>query len=160
MDWQIMQIDRQDRRILRELQRDARLSNTALATCVGMSESACLRRVRLLEQAGVIERYTAVLSASKVGVTVSFIIRITLKGQTDQNLSAFEQAVASVPEVTECDLTTGESDYVLRVVARSAEDFERLHSKVLTKLPGVARVDSSFVLRSVVKNAGLPLESG
>jgi Lrp/AsnC family leucine-responsive transcriptional regulator len=155
-----MQVDRQDRRILRELQRDARLSNSALAARVGLSESACLRRVRLLEQGGVIERYMAVLSAGKVGVTVSFIIRITLKGQTDQNLSAFEQAVASVPEVTECDLTTGESDYVLRVVARSAEDFERLHSKVLTKLPGVARVDSSFVLRSVVKNAGLPLEAG
>jgi Lrp/AsnC family leucine-responsive transcriptional regulator len=116
--------------------------------------------VRLLERGGVIERYTAVLSASKIGVTVSFIIRITLKGQTDRDLGAFEQAVASVAEVTECDLTTGESDYVLRVVARSAEDFERLHSKVLTKLPGVARVDSSFVLRSVVKNAGLPLESG
>ena len=154
-----MQLDRQDRRILRELQVDARLSNAALAAQVGLSESACLRRVRLLEQAGVIERYTAVLSPSKVGVTVSFIIRITLKGQTDRDLGAFEQAVAAVPEVTECDLTTGESDYVLRVVARSAEDFERLHSKVLTKLPGVARVDSSFVLRSVVKNAVLPLEA-
>src|ERR1700735_4746031 len=155
-----MLIDRQDRRILRELQRDARLSNSALSARVGLSESACLRRVRLLERGGVIERYTAVLSASKIGVTVSFIIRITLKGQTDRDLGAFEQAVASVAEVTECDLTTGESDYVLRVVARNAEDFERLHSKVLTKLPGVALVDSSFVLRSVVKNAGLPLESG
>jgi DNA-binding Lrp family transcriptional regulator len=154
-----MQLDRQDKRILRELQLDARLSNAALASRVGLSESACLRRVRLLEQGGVIERYTAMLSPSKIGVTVSFIIRITLKGQTDRDLTAFEQAVSSVPEVTECDLTTGESDYVLRVVARSAEDFERLHSKVLTKLPGVARVDSSFVLRSVVKNAGLPLEA-
>ena len=135
------------------------MSNATLAARVGLSESACLRRVRLLEQGGVIERYTAVLSPSKIGVTVSFIIRITLKGQTDRDLGAFEQAVAAVPEVTECDLTTGESDYVLRVVARSAEDFERLHSKVLTKLPGVARVESSFVLRSVVKNAMLPLEA-
>src|SRR5580700_11037901 len=135
-----MQLDRTDRKILRGLQQDARLSNAALASRVGLSESACLRRVRLLEQAGVIERYTAMLSPSKLGVTV--------KGQTDRDLGAFEQAVASVPEVTECDLTTGESDYVLRVVARSAEDFERLHSKVLTKLPGVARVESSFVLRS------------
>jgi len=118
-----MQLDRHDQRILRELQLNARLSNAALATRVGLSESACLRRVRLLEQAGVIERYTAILSAGKIGVTVSFIIRITLKGQTDRDLGAFEQAVASVPEVTECDLTTGESDYVLRVVARSAEDF-------------------------------------
>jgi Lrp/AsnC family leucine-responsive transcriptional regulator len=152
-----MQLDRIDKRILRELQLDAKLSNASLAARVGLSESACLRRVRMLEQAGVIERYTAVLNAPKVGIAVSFIIRITLHGQTDRDLSAFEQAVAGVPEVTECDLTTGESDYVLRVVARDAEDFERLHSKVLTKLPGVARVESSFVLRPVVKSAGLPI---
>lgn len=153
-----MQLDRAFRRILRELQQDARLSNAALAQRVGLSESACLRRVRLLEQARVIERYTAVLNASKIGVAVSFLIRITLRAQTDRDLGAFEQAVGAVPEVTECDLTTGESDYVLRVVARDAEDFERLHSTVLTKLPGVARVDSSFVLRSVVKHAGLPID--
>lgn len=153
-----MQLDHADRRILRELQQDARLSNTALAQRVGLSESACLRRVRLLERVRVIERYTAVLNAAKVGVAVSFLIRITLRAQTDHDLDAFEQAVAGVPEVTECDLTTGDSDYVLRVSARDAEDFERLHSRVLTKLPGVARVNSSFVLRSVVKNAGLPID--
>jgi Lrp/AsnC family leucine-responsive transcriptional regulator len=153
-----MRMDRFDRKILRELQRDAKLSNSDLAAQVGLSESACLRRVRQLENAGVIERYTAMLNPSKVGVTVSFLIRITLKGQTDRDLDAFEQAVQAVPEVTECDLTTGESDYMLRVVARDAADFERLHSKVLTKLPGVARVDSSFVLRSIVKNAGLPID--
>ncbi|HLK71179.1 MAG TPA: Lrp/AsnC family transcriptional regulator [Steroidobacteraceae bacterium] len=152
-----MPLDRTDRRILRELQQAARLSNAALAERIGLSESACLRRVRLLEQAGVIERYTAVLNAVRVGMTVSFIVRITLRGQTDRDLEAFERAAAVVPEITECDLTTGESDYVLRVVAHDAEDFERLHSKVLTKLPGVARVDSSFVLRSIVKSAGLPI---
>ncbi|MGH8143043.1 MAG: Lrp/AsnC family transcriptional regulator [Steroidobacteraceae bacterium] len=153
-----MKLDRADRRILHELQLDAKLSNAALAQRVGLSESACLRRVRLLEQGGVIERYTAVLNAARIGVAVSFLVRITLRAQTDLDLGAFERAVSAVPEVTACDLTTGESDYVLRVVARDAEDFERLHSKVLTKLPGVARVDSSFVLRSVVKNAGLPIE--
>lgn len=154
-----MRLDRTDRRILRELQQNARLSNAALAEHVGLSESACLRRVRLLEQAGVIERYAAVLNAPRLGIAVSFIIRITLRAQTDRDLGAFEAAIRAVAEVTECDLTTGEADYVLRVVARDAEDFERLHSKVLTKLPGVARVDSSFVLRSVVKNAGLPIDS-
>ena len=153
-----MQIDRTDRRILTELQRDGSLANSALAGRVGLSESTCLRRVRLLEQAGIIERYTAVLNPLKIGITVSFVVRITLKGQTDKDLGAFEQAVCRVPEVAECYLTTGESDYMLRVVARSAADFERLHSKVLTKLPGVARVDSSFVLRPVVKHAGLPLD--
>jgi DNA-binding Lrp family transcriptional regulator len=96
-----MQLDRSDRKILRELQRDAKQSNAALATSVGLSESACLRRVRLLEQAGVIERYTAMLNPPKVGITVGFIIRITLKGQTDRDLGAFEQAVQAVPEVTE-----------------------------------------------------------
>ena len=88
------------------------------------------------------------LSAPKVGITVGFIIRITLKGQTDRDLGAFEQAVQAVPEVTECDLTTGGSDYVLRVVARDAADFERLHSKVLTKLPG--RRARGFELRAAL----------
>jgi DNA-binding Lrp family transcriptional regulator len=153
-----MPFDPKDKAILAALQADGRLANAALAERVDLSESTCLRRVKMLEQAGVIERYTAVLNALKVGMSVSFLVRITLKGQTDRDLGAFEQAVCRVPEVAECYLTTGESDYMLRVVARSAADFERLHSKVLTKLPGVARVDSSFVLRAVVKQAGLPLD--
>jgi len=152
-----MQLDRIDQRILSELQRDGKLSNTELAVRVGLSESACLRRVKLLEHHGVIERYMALLDPQKIGITVSFLVRITLTGQTDHDLSLFERAVRAVPGVTECDLTTGEADYLLRVVASSAADFEQLHSKVLTKLPGVARVESSFVLRQVVKNAGLPI---
>src|SRR5579862_1656763 len=153
-----MPLDPKDRAILTALQSDGGIANAALAACVDLSESTCLRRVKLLEQAGVVERYTAVLNPLKVGFSVSFLVRITLKGQTDKDLGAFEQAVCRVPEVAECYLTTGESDYMLRVMARSAADFERLHSKVLTKLPGVARVDSSFVLRPVVKQAGLPLD--
>jgi Lrp/AsnC family transcriptional regulator, leucine-responsive regulatory protein len=153
-----MQLDRVDRKILGALQADGSLANSQLAERVGLSESACLRRVKLLESAGVIERYTAILNPLKIGISVSFVVRITLKAQTDLDLGAFEQAVRRVPEVAECYLTTGESDYLLRVVARSAADFERLHSKVLTKLPGVARVDSSLVLRPVVKQAGLPLD--
>ena len=153
-----MPLDHKDRAILAALQSDGSIANATLAARVGLSESTCLRRVKLLEQSGVIERYTAVLNPLKVGLSVGFLVRITLKGQTDRDLGAFEQAVCRVPEVAECYLTTGESDYMLRVVARSAADFERLHSKVLTKLPGVARVDSSFVLRPVVKQAGLPLD--
>jgi len=153
-----MPLDQKDKAILAALQADGSLANAALAERVDLSESACLRRVRMLERSGVIERYTTVLNPLKVGLSVSFLVRITLKGQTDRDLGAFEQAVCRVPEVAECYLTTGESDYMLRVVARSAADFERLHSKVLTKLPGVARVDSSFVLRPVVKQAGLPLD--
>ncbi|MFT3906036.1 MAG: Lrp/AsnC family transcriptional regulator [Steroidobacteraceae bacterium] len=152
-----MPIDRLDRKILVELQQDGKLHNAALAERVGLSESACLRRVKALEAGGVIERYAALLDAARVGITVSFMVRITLKGQTDRDLNAFELAVRAVPEVAECFLTTGAADYTLRVIARDAADFERLHSRVLTKLPGVARVDSSFVLRSVVRNAPLPL---
>jgi Lrp/AsnC family leucine-responsive transcriptional regulator len=152
-----MHMDRIDQHLLTELQRDGKLSNSELAGRVGLSESACLRRVKILENQGVIQRYTAVLDPQKLGITIGFLVRITLKGQTDRDLGLFEQAVRAVPEVTECDLTTGGADYLLRVVARSAVDFERLHSKVLTKLPGVARVESSFVLRAVVKNAGLPI---
>ena len=147
-----------DRRILRELQLDGRLPNAALAAAVGLSESACLRRVRALEERGVLERYTAVVNAAQLGFTVGFLIRITLKAQTDRDLHTFEEAVSRIPEVAECHLLTGEADYVLRVVARDAADFERLHSKVLTKLPGVARVDSSLVLRTVVRSAGLPID--
>ena len=153
-----MPLDSKDKAILAALQADGGIPNAALAARVDLSESTCLRRVKLLEQSGVIERYTALLNPVKVGFSVSFLVRITLKGQTDKDLGAFEQAVCRVPEVAECYLTTGESDYMLRVMARSAADFERLHSKVLTKLPGVARVDSSFVLRPVVKQAGLPLD--
>ncbi|HEV7433196.1 MAG TPA: Lrp/AsnC family transcriptional regulator [Steroidobacteraceae bacterium] len=153
-----MPLDYKDKAILAALQADGSLANAALAERVDLSESTCLRRVRMLEQSGVIERYTAVLNPLKVGMSVSFLVRITLKGQTDRDLGAFEQAVCRVPEVAECYLTTGAADYMLRVVARNASDFERLHSKVLTKLPGVARVDSSFVLRPVVKQAGLPLD--
>jgi DNA-binding Lrp family transcriptional regulator len=152
-----MSIDQRDRAILAALQADGSIANAALAARVGLSESTCLRRVKQLEQSGVIERYMAVLNPQKVGLSVGFLVRITLKGQTDRDLGLFEAAVRAVPEVTECYLTTGEADYLLRVVARSAADFERLHSKVLTKLPGVARVESSFVLRPVVKNAGLPI---
>jgi len=154
---QIPALDRVDRKILAALQRNGRMPNSELATAVGLSESACLRRVRGLETSGVIERYTAVISARLVGFTSSFLIRITLKAQTDRELNAFESAVNAVPEVAECHLLTGEADYVLRVVARDSADFERLHSKVLTKLPNVARVDSSLVLRTVTRAGGLPI---
>lgn len=152
-----MQIDRIDRRILGELQRNGRIPNSDLAREVGLSESACLRRVRALEAGGYIERYAAILNLGKLGMDMSLLVRITLKSQIDRELRAFEAAVKAVPEVVECYLTTGGADYVLRVVARSAADVERIHGQVLTKLPGVARVESSFVLREVVRSASLPV---
>ena len=152
-----MPIDRIDRRILEELQRNGRIPNSDLAARVGLSESACLRRVRALEAGGYIERYAAILNLGKLGMDMSLLVRITLKSQIDRELRAFEAAVKAVPEVVECYLTTGGADYVLRVVARSAADIERIHGQVLTKLPGVARVESSFVLREVVRSASLPV---
>lgn len=151
-------MDKIDQRLLGELQRDGRIANADLALRVGLSESACLRRVRRLEAEGFIERYAAKLDLPRLGWGMSLLVRITLKAQTDRDLRAFEKAVSLVPEITDCYLTTGEADYVLRVFARDSTDIERLHSSVLTKLPGVARVESSFVLREIVSGSTPPLE--
>ena len=128
-------------------------------TRVGLSESACLRRVKALgEVRGHRTATSPCWTPPRWAFPPAFLVRLTLNRQTDRDFAAFEeQPCSTVPEVMECYLTTGGSDYVLRVVARDAADFERLHSKVLTKLPGVARVESSFVLRPVVKSVALPL---
>jgi DNA-binding Lrp family transcriptional regulator len=152
-----MKLDRTDRTILAELQRDGRLSNRELAETVHLSESACLRRVRALEEAGVIDRYAALISQSKVGLPGNVFVSITLNRQEQADLAAFEEAVKRVPEVMECYLMTGAQDYLLRVVVSDAADFERLHSQHLTRLPGVARVQSSFALRTVRKSTELPV---
>lgn len=151
--------DAADRKILGLLQRSGRATNAELAGTAGLSESACLRRVKRLEESGVIEGYAARLDPAAVGLTVRVLVRITLKSQTDRDFNAFERAIQAVPNVVECFLTTGQSDYELIALARDAADLERLHSRVLTKLPGVARVESSLALRQVVRNVPLPIES-
>jgi Lrp/AsnC family transcriptional regulator, leucine-responsive regulatory protein len=153
-----MKLDRTDRTILAELQRDGRLSNRELADKVHLSESACLRRVRALEEAGVIDRYAALVSQSKVGLPGNVFVSITLNRQEQTDLAAFEEAVKRVPEVMECYLMTGAQDYLLRVAVSDPADFERLHSQHLTRLPGVARVQSSFALRTVRKSVELPVK--
>ena len=154
-----MKLDRTDRTILAELQRDGRLTNRELAEKVHLSESACLRRVRSLEEAGVIDRYAALVSQTKVGLPGNVFVSITLNRQEQADLAAFEEAVRRVPEVMECYLMTGQQDYLLRVVVTDPADFERLHSQHLTRLPGVARVQSSFALRTVRKSAELPVHA-
>ena len=154
-----MKLDRTDQHILTELQRDGHLSNRDLAGKVHLSESACLRRVRALEEAGVIDRYTALVSQAKVGLPGNVFVSITLSRQEQGDLAAFEAAVKRVPEVMECYLMTGQQDYLLRVVVSDPSDFERLHSQHLTRLPGVARVQSSFALRTVRKTAELPVRA-
>lgn len=151
-------LDPIDLRILNELRLEGRIPNAELAARVGLSESACLRRVRRLEEQQYIERYAAKLNLAKLGWGMSVMVRITLKSQADRDLRAFERAISAVPEINECFLTTGEADYILRVLARDAADIERLHSSVLTKLPGVARVESSFVLREIVSGGVPPIE--
>jgi DNA-binding Lrp family transcriptional regulator len=152
-----MPLDRYDRAILRALQQDGRISNVHLAARVSLSESACLRRVRVLEQGGYIERYVALLSQKKVGVGGTVFVHIALRREEQSELAAFEEAVQDIPEIMECYLMTGEFDYLLRVVVSDMADFERLHNEALTRLPGVARVNSSVAIRTVTKTTELPL---
>jgi DNA-binding Lrp family transcriptional regulator len=144
-------LDDIDRAILRLLRTDARMSNAALAAAVGLSPSACLRRLRLLEHRGVIRGYTVVLEEAPQRDGVVVIVQITLERQTDDHLRRFEAAVRRCPEVRECYLMTGIADYLLRVEARDAADYERIHKEALSRMPGVARIQSSFAIRSVIR---------
>jgi DNA-binding Lrp family transcriptional regulator len=140
-----------DRAILHELQRDARLTNSTLAERVNLSESACLRRVRRLEETGMIRAYVALLDQSLAGYPENVFVQITLKSQQRADLEAFEKAIGTVPEVMECYLMSGSADYLVRVIVGDARDYERIHSQYLTRLPGVDRVQSSLALRTVTK---------
>ncbi len=152
-----MALDRFDRAILDALQKDGRISNVQLASAVNLSESACLRRVRALEESGMIDRYVALVSQPKAGLPGNVFVHIGLQREEESELAAFENAVRDIPEVMECYLMTGEFDYLLRVVVRDMADFERLHKESLTRLPGVARVNSSVAIRTVQKTTELPL---
>ena len=153
-----MKLDRTDQQILAELQRDGRLSNRDLAFKVHLSESACLRRVRALEETGVIDRYTALVSQSRVGLPGNVFVSITLNRQEQGDLAAFEEAVRRVPEVMECYLMTGDSDYLLRIVVPDLEAYERFVMD-FTKIPGIAQIRSSFALRPVKQGTALPLNA-
>lgn len=152
-----MKLDRYDRAIVRALQLNGRITNSDLAQQVSLSESACLRRVRALEECGFIEGYTALINQQRAGCPVSVFVTITLERQEQAFLIEFEQAVRQVPEVMECYLMSGEYDYLLRVVLADTADFERLHSQHLTRLPHVARVQSRFALRTVQKAREVPV---
>jgi Lrp/AsnC family leucine-responsive transcriptional regulator len=150
-------LDAIDRAILAELQREGRLSNLELAQRVHLSPSACLRRVKALEDSGVIAQYVALLNPRAVGKHgVSFTI-INLEGMNTPQLEAFEQAVRDQPEVLDCFYVAGSNDYLIRFTYRDAEDLERFHAEVLMRLPFVARSNSLLVLRTVKKTTALPL---
>lgn len=152
-----IETDRVDRLILHELQLDGRLTNAALAATVSLSESACLRRVRRLESAGLIRGYVGLVDQSSAGYPDNVFVRITLTSQQQDDLKRFESAVRKVPEVMECYLMSGDADYLLRVIVADARDYERVHSQNLTQLPGVDRVHSSFALRTVIKKTEIPV---
>jgi DNA-binding Lrp family transcriptional regulator len=152
-----MKIDETDNAILGILQERARISNVELAERVHLSESACLRRVRALEKAGIIAGYSALVDPVQVGLPSAVFVQLTLQRQDQTDLDAFEEAVRMIPEVMECYLMTGEFDYLLRIVVSDASDYERVHRQHLTRLPGVARVQSSFTLRTVRKTSVLPI---
>jgi DNA-binding Lrp family transcriptional regulator len=143
-------LDAIDRNLLRLLRLNARMSNAALAAEVGLSPSACLRRIRLLEEAGVIRGYTALVDHGEGQAGIAVIINITLERQTEDYLNRFEAAVRKHPEIRECFLMTGGSDYLLRVEVANAGDFERIHKEILSALPGVLRIHSSFSIRNVL----------
>lgn len=143
-------LDAIDRGIIRALRANARISNAALAAEVGLSPSACLRRVQILEQTGVIRGYTALISGSAAGEGIAVMVQITLERQTEEYLNRFENAVRRHPEIRECYLMTGGSDYFVRVEVDSAGDFERVHKEILSALPGVERIHSSFSIRNVL----------
>jgi len=149
-------MDRIDRAILSQLQDNARISNVELANAVGLSPSACLRRVGLLEKSGVIDGYHAQLNATKLGHEVLVLMQITLIGQSADMLAEFEEAVARTPQVLACFLIAGDSDYILRVAARDVADFGRLHAEYLSALPHVLRMESSFVMREVFTRSLAP----
>ena len=152
-----VKLDAIDRAILAELQQEGRLSNLDLAQRVHLSPSACLRRVKALEDSGVIAQYVAMVNPRAVGKHgVSFTI-INLETMNTPQLEAFEQAVRDQPEVLDCFYVAGSNDYLIRFAYRDAEDLERFHSDVLMRLPGVARSNSLLVLRTVKKTTALPL---
>jgi len=150
-------LDDTDRRMTRGPQTDRPLTNADLARTVNLSESACLRRLRALEAEGVISRYAAIINERAVGLPISVFVTVTLSSQAEASLTAFETAIATVPEVVECYLMTGGSDYLLRLVVRDVDDLERVHSHELTRIPGVTRVSSSVAMRTVVKRGALPV---
>lgn len=150
-------LDAIDLKIIRALQSSGRSTANELAAIVGLSPSPCARRVRLLEQAGVIKGYAAVIDQSKVGLPISAFASIKLVRQHEEDLDRFSDAVAMWPEVVDCYLMTGQRDYLMRIVVRDLEAYERFLKEKLTRLEGVASIETSFALGQVKRSEHLPL---
>ena len=147
-----------DRKILTALQENARISNVDLANRVGLSPSPCLRRVKMLEKDGVIQKYVCLLNQRVAGFPVSVFVNVTLERQVETALEKFESAIAERPEVMECYLMTGDADYLLRIVTVDLASYERFLVDHLTRIPGVSSIKSSFSLKQVSYQTALPLD--
>ena len=151
------ELDATDRRLLTVLQKDGRMTNADLSERVNLSPSACHRRVQRLESEGYIAGYVALLDARRMGRPTTVFVEITLQGQADELLDAFEREVKKVPDILECHLMAGTADYLLKVVAEDTEDFARIHRQYLARLPGVAQMHSSFALKTVFRTTAIPV---
>lgn len=151
-------IDDIDRKILAVLQEDAHTTMERLAELVGLSPSPCARRVRNLEAAGVIKRYVAVVDQDKVGLPVSVFASIKLERQREDELDRFSKAILRWPEIVECYLMTGQRDYLLRIVVRDLPAYEAFLKRTLTRLEGVASIESSFALSQIKHSQALPID--
>ena len=150
-------LDAIDRKILAQLQQDARIANVALADAVGLSPAPCLRRVRALEEQGVIRKHVTLVDPAAVGLAVSVFVHVSLERQIEPSLKRFEAVILTRPEVMECYLMTGDADYLLRVVCADLGAYERFLLDHLTQVPGVASIRSSFALKQVKYSTALPI---
>ena len=151
-----LKLDRIDYKILHFIQNDAHMTNAELADKVGLSPSPCLRRVKVMENAGIIRRYVGIVDANAVGLPISAFVNISLHSQDREALEAFQSRVQTYPEVMECYLMTGTSDFLMRVVVPDLQTYERFTDK-LTRIPGISNIQTSFALKPVVYKTELPL---
>ncbi len=152
-------LDATDRKILTLLQRDGRMSNADLAETINLSPSACLRRVKRLEDDGFIDGYVMLLNQASVGKPTNVFVEITLGSLSEDTVDAFENAVKDCPDVRGCYLMSGDADYLLRIACAGPEGFEQIHRNYLSRLPGVSRIRSSFALRTVFKKTGVKVDN-
>lgn len=153
-----MELDDIDRAILKALQANGRITNADLAESIGLSPSACSRRLDILEKSGVIEGYTAKVSPEALGYKMVALVHISLSGQFARTLSEFEEAVKRCPNIIVCYMVSGQYDYILRVAAKDLKDYERIHRDWLSALPHVVQINSSFALRPIIERINVGIE--
>lgn len=154
----MINLDEIDRQLLAELQAEGRITNVDLAERVGLTPPPCLRRVRSLEESGVIQGYHAELDASKLGFAITVFALVSLKSQAEESLRQFEDHMADLPEVRECHMLNGEIDFILKIVSRDLQSFQEFLTSKLTPAPNVASVKTSLTIRTAKNLPGVPLE--